>query len=482
MKIIKYEDKYKVEWDNFIENSKNGTFLLKRDYMEYHKDRFPDNSYLFFDEKEKLKAVIPGTIKDNVFYSHRGLTYGGFILTKDSKIEEVIELFDLLNSELEKNKITKVIYKCIPYIYYSCPSQEDEYALYLLNAKNIFLGISSTIDLQGEFKFNKARKSSISKSRRYNLKIEKDEYYSEFWKILEENLQRNHNAKPVHTLNEILYLKEKFPENIKLYTASYENEIIAGVVTYEDKNIVHIQYISANDFGKEISALDFIFNYLIKEEFKDKKYFDFGTSVEGDGKYLNKGLIFQKEGFGARGVVYKQFEYETNQKISGGGYNYNNLICLGDKITLRTVEEKDASFILKLRNKEELKKYISDTNISLEQQKEWIRNYETREENGQEFYFIVEDKDKIPCGTVRIYEVEENRCTWGSFILDKSRPDGASFETLLLSINFIRFNLGIKNIYLDVRKENLKAIHIYEKFGFKRIKEDSLNYYYVLEE
>ena len=166
----------------------------------------------------------------------------------------------------------------------------------------------------------------------------------------------------------------------------------------------------------------------------------------------------------------------------GGGYNYNNLICLGDKITLRIVEEKDASFILQLRNKEELKKYISDTNISLEQQKEWIRNYETREENGQEFYFIVEDKDKIPCGTVRIYEVEENRCTWGSFILDKSRPDGASFETLLLSINFIRFNLGIKNIYLDVRKENLKAIHIYEKFGFKRIKEDSLNYYYVLEE
>lgn len=62
--------------------------------------------------------------------------------------------------------------------------------------------------------------------------------------------------------------------------------------------------------------------------------------------------------------------------------------------------------------------------------------------------------------------------------MDSSRPEGASFETLLLSINFIRFNLGIKNIYLDVRKENLKAIHIYEKFGFKRIKENSLNYYY----
>ena len=153
---------------------------------------------------------------------------------------------------------------------------------------------------------------------------------------------------------------------------------------------------------------------------------------------------------------------------------------IGKTVILRLVEEFDAEFILQLRNKEELKKYISDTNISIEQQKEWIKNYKIKEEKGQEFYFIVEDKDKIPCGTVRIYEVEENRCTWGSFILDSSRPDGASFETLLLSINFIRFNLGIENIYLDVRKENLKAIHIYEKFGFKRIDEDSLNYYYVL--
>lgn len=155
---------------------------------------------------------------------------------------------------------------------------------------------------------------------------------------------------------------------------------------------------------------------------------------------------------------------------------------IGKIVILRLVKEFDAKFILQLRNKKELKKYISDTNISLEQQKEWIRNYKIREENGQELYFIVENKNKIPCGTVRIYEIEENRCTWGSFILDSSRPNGASFETLLLSINFIRFNLGIKNIYLDVRKENLKAIHIYEKFGFKRIKEDSLDYYYVLEE
>lgn len=310
MKISKYEEKYKKEWDEFVENSKNGTFLIKRDYMEYHKDRFPDNSYIIQDEKNKIQALIPGTIKDDIFYTHRGLTYGGFILNKESKIKDIKEYFDLLNEELKNIGIKKVIYKLIPYIYYSYPSQEDEYILYTLDAKNVFTGIASTIDLQKEFKFNKSRKSSISKSKRFGFTIDKDIYYKEFWDILEENLEKNHKSRPVHSLEEILYLKSLFNENIELYSVkNQEFKIIAGVVLYINKDVIHVQYISANDEGKENSALDFLFNYLIKEKFKDKKYFDFGTSVEGDGKYLNEGLIFQKEGFGARGIVYKQFEY-----------------------------------------------------------------------------------------------------------------------------------------------------------------------------
>ena len=312
MKILKYDEKYKKEWDKFIENSKNGTFLIKRDYLEYHKDRFPDNSYIILDEKDKIQALIPGTIKNSIFYTHRGLTYGGFILNKDSKIKEIKEYFKLLNEELKNIGIKKVLYKLIPYIYYSYPSQEDEYILYTLDAKNIFTGIASTIDLQTNFKFNKSRKSSISKSRKFEFTVDKDIYYKEFWDILENNLEENYKTKPVHSLQEILHLKSLFENNIELYSVKNKNlEVVAGAVLYINNDVVHVQYISANEEGKITSALDFLFDYLIRDKFKNKKYFDFGTSVEGDGKYLNEGLIFQKEGFGARGIVYKQFEYNV---------------------------------------------------------------------------------------------------------------------------------------------------------------------------
>lgn len=309
--LIRYNSNYKEKWDEFINKSKNGTFLLRRDYIEYHKDRFPDTSFLVFDTKENIIAVIAGTISGDIYHTHKGLTYGGWIIDRDSKVTDVIEYFKLLNKELGEIGVKEVIYKKIPYIYSKYPSDEDEYVLFnRLASKVESISISSTIDLEKELKFNKSRKSSISKSKRYNLVIDKNQNEKEFWKILEENLRKTHNTSPVHSLEEILYLKNKFPENIEIFTVKKEDEIIAGVVIYITDEVVHIQYISANEYGKEISALDYLFNYLIKEKFKNKKYFDFGTSTENGGKVLNEGLIFQKEGFGARGVNYIQYRYK----------------------------------------------------------------------------------------------------------------------------------------------------------------------------
>jgi hypothetical protein len=72
----------------------------------------------------------------------------------------------------------------------------------------------------------------------------------------------------------------------------------------------HAQYISVNEEGKDRCALDFILDYLINHEFKHKKYFDLGSSTEQNGQFLNESLIFQKEGFGGRGVCYETFEYD----------------------------------------------------------------------------------------------------------------------------------------------------------------------------
>ena len=47
MRIEKYTDSAREIWNSFLNNSKNGLFMFNRNYMEYHKDRYEDNSLLF---------------------------------------------------------------------------------------------------------------------------------------------------------------------------------------------------------------------------------------------------------------------------------------------------------------------------------------------------------------------------------------------------------------------------------------------------
>ena len=80
IEIQQYIPALQPEWDCFIANSRNGTFLFFRNYMDYHSDRFIDNS-LLFRYKGKLIAVLPANREGDVLWSHQGLTYGGLVLS-----------------------------------------------------------------------------------------------------------------------------------------------------------------------------------------------------------------------------------------------------------------------------------------------------------------------------------------------------------------------------------------------------------------
>ena len=312
--IKQYEHQNKAEWDNFVDSSKNGTFLHKINYFHYHINQFNDCS-LIIKKNDQVVAVMPGNIENEIFYTHRGLTYGGLITQNETKVEDVITYFTLINDFLVYKKIKKVIYKAIPHIYSRIPAEEDEYVLFRLGARLISSSISSVICMDKRLKFSSTRMRKIKKTKQYNLEIRTDFSYHDFWIILTNNLLKSHNVNPVHSLAEIMNLKIKFAENIKLYCVYKENECIAGVVMYITDYVAHVQYISSNEIGREIAALDFLFDHLINVVFSEIKYFDFGTSVEEHGHYLNEGLIFQKQGFGGRGILYQQFEYDVKNII-----------------------------------------------------------------------------------------------------------------------------------------------------------------------
>jgi len=307
IEINKYENKYKNEWNYFIDISKNGTFLFNRNYMDYHSDRFIDYSLMIY-QKGKLVAVFPANIQDDIVYSHQGLTYGGLIYINKLSMIDILNIFDVLKNYCREGKFKRIIYKAVPYIYSTYPAQEDLYALFRNDAKLVSCNLSSTISLVNKVNFIESRKSGIRKAIKNNLTCTVSNDFDCFWDILSNNLKAKYDINPVHSLQEIEYLHSLFPENINLFIVKKQKDLVAGTVLYISKRVVHVQYISASPEGQKLGALDLLFDYLINNKYFYFDYLDFGYSTEKMGYYLNEKLLFQKEGFGGRGIAYNIYE------------------------------------------------------------------------------------------------------------------------------------------------------------------------------
>lgn len=310
LEVFRYTAIHKAQWNKFAARARQRSFLFQRDYMDYHAQRFRDNSLIVL-RNGRIHALLPANIDGQTLYSHQGLTYGGLITDNKATTADVCQIFKEINNYLRAEGIRRLIYKPTPWIYHLLPAEEDLYAISTIcNAHLIARHISSTICPTHRLPFTESRKSGIRKAQREALQVREATSFESFWKILTQNLENKYHVRPVHTLDEIVLLKSRFPETIRLFQVENQSgTVLGGTVIYETQRVVHTQYISASPVGKVQGALDLLFHHLLTEEYKDVEYFDFGKSSEGDGHDLNTQLIFQKEGFGGRGVCYDTYEW-----------------------------------------------------------------------------------------------------------------------------------------------------------------------------
>lgn len=299
-------------WNAFIDKAKNATFLFHRNFMEYHKDRFTDYS-LIVESDNKWVAVLPANVVENQVFSHQGLSYGGLIYGEKIKLAAVLEIFKTVLIFLAKNKIETFQVKLMPSFYADFPSDELNYILFLLNAKLTRRDTHAIINLQKPFYITKGRMEGVSKANKHKLMVREETNFEGFWnQILIPNLAETHDAKPVHSLNEIEYLHHRFPNNIRQFNVYDGDKLVAGTTIFETKNVAHAQYISGNEDKGKLGSVDFLYNHLITNVFHKKQIFDFGISNINEGKTLNAGLSFWKESFGAHIVTQDFYEVNTS--------------------------------------------------------------------------------------------------------------------------------------------------------------------------
>ena len=264
--------KYKIEdqniWDNFIEKSKNSTFLFKRDFMDYHCDRFKDHSLMVY-AKSKIICCFPANEKnENTIISHGGLTYGGFIVDKEIKQPLILESVKSILKYYQENNCKVLIYKAFPRIYNNIPADEIEYAMFILDSKLIRRDTALVIDQHNKINYSGNIRREAKKAFLSGVEFMESEDFGAFWeKLLIPNLKSRFSVSPVHSNSEIQLLKSRFPSEIKLYLVkSPKGEILSGTVFFLTDSVAHCQYIASTDEGRKLGALNYLFTKLIDQK------------------------------------------------------------------------------------------------------------------------------------------------------------------------------------------------------------------------
>jgi len=139
----------------------------------------------------------------------------------------------------------------------------------------------------------------------------------------------------------------------------------------------------------------------------------------------------------------------------------------GHSLNLRFVRPVDAAYIHQLRNDPTRNRYLSEVRGTIDDQRRWIDAYMTREASGGEFYYMIELSNGERCGTVRLYDIQPNFFTWGSWVLDHNKPRMAALESAMLSFGAGFLGLGLENARVEVLSQNTHAQAFYRRLGMR---------------
>ncbi len=299
-------------WNAFVAASGNGTFLHDRGFMEYHADRFTDHS-LVVEAEGVIVALLPANRDGCVLKSHGGLTYGGLITGPSMSAALMVDIIAALREALIAEGFERLIYKAIPHIFHRYPAEQDVYALIQQGAQVSQVDLSSAVSLGHAPKMSKSKRQGATRARKAGLEPRESDDFAGFWEMLTARLSDAHDAAPTHTLDEITLLRARFPDRIRLYVADGAAGAEGGVVVFDCGGAVHVQYMATTDAGRQNGALDLIVAHLLAEVYADRAWLNFGISTTDAGRTLNTGLARQKEMFGARSVLFTQYNWDLRQ-------------------------------------------------------------------------------------------------------------------------------------------------------------------------
>ena len=131
---------------------------------------------------------------------------------------------------------------------------------------------------------------------------------------------------------------------------------------------------------------------------------------------------------------------------------------------LKEVSLKYLNDIVCLRNDSKYNKYLFQAELTVENQLKWMENNKLK---GDNFNFVILDKDDSFKGTISIYDIQNERGEFGRFIATNS-INAVEAEYLILKFSFEK--LKLKSVFCQTNIDNSSVWQMHSKLGFSTLK------------
>jgi hypothetical protein len=313
IEVIEFRPEHVIHWKDFLQQSNNGTLFHDLDFLAYHAAEQFNTHHLLFREDGKWVALLPAALAVDdegrrILKSPYGASVGGFALPRRQSAETTHSLVARLQEYAAASAFDGIEMRVSPHIYLREPNDHLSYALsangFQLSHRWLCHSVALATESQDTLaQFKRGKQRDIRAGLRRNLQPREvaADMLKEFYDLLLAT-ETKHGAKPTHRLEELEDLFRRVPNRLRLFLCARSGREFAGVLVFVLNSVAaYTFYICQDESGDEPYATTVLVAYIAQKFGTDGfRHLDLGPSSFDDFT-LNRGLVFFKEGFGARG-------------------------------------------------------------------------------------------------------------------------------------------------------------------------------------
>ena len=322
-KVEKFQQSQSHRWNDFVDNSNEGTLFHRLDFLAYHGEKFCKNEHhLIIYKGEAVHAVMPLAIFDEdrrrIAKSPYGGSYGGPVFSKPQNYQDSHGVVEAILEYLKSQGVNELTLTLPISVCYRRYSETLRLVLLEQGFQCINRDISSVVCLDKNNPTSKEMTSRIRntarkarKARKMGVDVVCHAPIADFWQVLEMTFAK-HGNKPTHTLAEFQWLHERNSERVYVDIATLDGIPIAGVGYFVINQIVNSSFYLCQDSQKQqVQGLSLLIYEALKRAQKEGfHWFDFGTS---SAQMQGRPNIFRfKESFGAIGVFRETYVWRQS--------------------------------------------------------------------------------------------------------------------------------------------------------------------------